>query len=266
MNPVATVRTTLTRLCERTSRSRLGRWAAGRRDQSADVYERVYEQHARSHDDAHAVGAGEYDEFGRLELAILREIGLEPDGQLYDMGCGTGRLAVHVVPFLVSGSYIGSDISPTMLSRCRRNLESHGADMDRVELVRQPAASFLVPDGSVRMFCASSVFTHMELEDTYNYLVDARRAIAPGGSFVLSCLPVESSFARAVFLGSASKPIDQRLDEMRNVVTSTALIETIAAWAGWSVRTWYDADDASFDVPGMGSMRLGQSVLVLDPA
>ena len=116
------------------------------------------------------------------------------------------------------------------------------------------------------MFCAFSVFTYMELEDTYNYLVNARRAIAPGGSFVLSCLPVESSFARAVFLGSASKPIDQRLDEMRNVVTSTALIETIAAWAGWSVRTWYDADDARFDVPGMGSMRLGQSVLVLDPA
>lgn len=261
------VRTAARAVSERALRTTPGQWVVRRMRGTSNLYESVYEAHARAHDDARAVGGVEFDEFGRLELAILCRAGLRPDVRLFDMGCGTGRLAIHVVPFLSEGRYIGSDIAPTMLSRCRANLESRGIDRSRVELLRQPAARFPVADKSIDMFCAFSVFTHMEPEDTYTYLADAHRAVAAGGCFVLSCLPVENVYAQDVFLESASKTIQDRLGAVRNFVTSTALIEALAKWAGWSVREWYDGDKVEFDVPGMDRpMRLGQSVLILDPA
>ena len=45
-----------------------------------------------------------------------------------DLGCGAGRLAVHAVPTLIGGSYIGVDISQTMLKRAKARIAAGGAE------------------------------------------------------------------------------------------------------------------------------------------
>ena len=50
--------------------------------------------------DEEIVGEGDFDRVGAIELASLREAGLQPSNVLVDFGCGTGRLALHAVPFL----------------------------------------------------------------------------------------------------------------------------------------------------------------------
>lgn len=230
-----------------------------------NLYEVLYEQHATVFDDERAIGRGDYDQFGRVELAILKEAGLRPDSTLLDMGCGTGRLGVHAVPYLSSGRYIGTDISDTMLTRARHHLAPLvGAE---VELVKQPPSTFPAPDASVDMICAFSVFTHMEPEDMYRYLVDARRIVAPDGCFVMSCLPIEIELAREVFLESAALTFEQRWRGVRNFITSVSTVAAISSWAGWNVRTWHDAVTARF-ATGVGEERrpLGQSTAVLEPA
>jgi glycosyltransferase involved in cell wall biosynthesis len=67
--------------------------------------------------DEEIVGGGDFYQLRRVELAILVESGLLPTDVLVDCGYGTGRLALHAVPFLEGGEYIGIEISKETLRR-----------------------------------------------------------------------------------------------------------------------------------------------------
>jgi SAM-dependent methyltransferase len=86
---------------------------------AADTYEGLYEAHAVALPPALSTGAGDYDTMGRIMLSALLQEGLQPAHTFVDFGCGTGRLARHVIPRLPGGVYIGVDISPSMLAQAR---------------------------------------------------------------------------------------------------------------------------------------------------
>src|SRR5215211_4071190 len=71
-----------------------------------DTYENLYETYARELEIDQVVGPGDFDLIGRIELALLQMEGLKPEDTLVDLGCGIGRLAVHVIPTLTEGSYV----------------------------------------------------------------------------------------------------------------------------------------------------------------
>ena len=136
---------------------------------------------------------GDYEQVGRWELSLLLKEGLKPGDTIVDFGCGTGRLAVHAIPWLADdGRYVGIDISKTMLAHARvmvgEKVSSHCCS---VEFLHQTTPNFPLPEKSVDMVCALSVFTHMEHEDSYRYLRGARRIIKEGGKFIYSCLTME---------------------------------------------------------------------------
>jgi hypothetical protein len=111
--------------------------------------------------------------------------------------------------------------------------------------------------------CAFSVFTHMEHEDAYRYLVDAARVVRPGGTVVFSCLPLEFETAHQIFVNEAAFALAERWTRVRNVTTSRELMEAIATLAGWTVASWYSADQ-TFTLPESAERAaLGQSVCVL---
>src|SRR5687768_3992335 len=87
---------------------------------SNNTYESLYETHAQQVESDHVIGQGDFDLIGRTELGVLLMEGLKPEHTLVDLGCGVGRLAVHVIPNLVGGSYVGIDISQTMLTRAKK--------------------------------------------------------------------------------------------------------------------------------------------------
>jgi ubiquinone/menaquinone biosynthesis C-methylase UbiE len=231
-----------------------------------DVYESLYEAHAQSHSDDDVVGAGWFEVIGRRELAILTAEGLTPASTLVDLGCGIGRMAVHAIPFLVGGHYIGTDVAPSMLERAQARIAPVIPDPPcRVSWVKQVGTTFAVPDQSVDAFCAYSVFTHIEHEDAFNFLVDARRAVRPGGFFVFSCLPMDLLASREIFLASAAMDHAARWSVVRNVTTTVDFMESIARLAGWRVRRWYTGDEENIALDGR-LHSFGQSVCVLDAA
>jgi ubiquinone/menaquinone biosynthesis C-methylase UbiE len=89
--------------------------------------------------------------------------GLKPGDTLVDLGCGTGRLAVHAIPWLGEGGrYIGIDISKTMLAQARRLIDQRiPSPSCSVEFLHQTTPHFPLLNKSVDMVCAFSVFTHM---------------------------------------------------------------------------------------------------------
>ena len=235
---------------------------------SSATYRELYEFHARHYEGEQAVGLGPYDQIGRMELDLLRAEGLRPDQSLVDFGCGNGRLAQFAIPYLKGGHYIGIDVSKTFLQQARDRISKLIPDPPcRVSWMEQPAIThFPMQDHSADMICAFSVFTHMEHEDMFRYLVDALRILRPGARFVFSCLPIDLAAAQQIFVTEAAMDLGQRWRRPRNVVTSTDLVQAVCRLAGWQVVRWYKGDENS--IPDeQGIMHIfGQSVCVLQAA
>jgi ubiquinone/menaquinone biosynthesis C-methylase UbiE len=230
-----------------------------------NLYEQLYQVHSLASSDAEAVGRGSWDTIGLLELALLHQAGLQPSHTLVDFGCGTGRLAVHAIPALPEGHYIGIDVSQEMLKRLDVRVGALRRHTCRVSLMHQPHDSFPIADRTVDMVCAFSVFTHMEHEDSFRYLQDARRIVRPGGRFVFSCLEMDSEYGRNVFLESSSKSFQARWATVRCVSTSREMMQEIAHLAGWSLVQWYRGDEQNVRLPGQDTpLAFGQSVGVLE--
>jgi SAM-dependent methyltransferase len=104
-----------------------------------------------------SIGIRDYDLIGRILLGALLMAGLKPGDALVDFGCGTGRLAVHAIPWLQGGRYIGIDISKTMLAHARVLVDQKVPSPPcSVVLVHQTTPDFSLPDKSVDMVCAFS--------------------------------------------------------------------------------------------------------------
>jgi SAM-dependent methyltransferase len=69
----------------------------------------------------HAIGGGEnWEEHGDVQKQFLIKQGLLPHHRFLDIGCGTGRLARKLVPYLDAGNYVGLDISAGALDVARK--------------------------------------------------------------------------------------------------------------------------------------------------
>jgi len=230
-----------------------------------NIYETLYDGHGLIQNDQDVVGAGSFDLIGRIELGLLIQEGLKPTDTLLDFGCGTGRLAVHAIPFLTGGRYIGVDVSQPMLDKADKRVREHLPHAPcQISWVKQTAPVFPFEDHSIDVLCAFSVFTHIEHEDSYRYLVEARRIMRPGGRFLFSCLPLTNPLARDVFLASAADDFVARWSKVRNVTTSVEMMNAMATLAGWTILHWYAGDESNVRLPPSGELAaLGQSTCVL---
>lgn len=231
------------------------------------VYAARWDAHARALPDAEAVGGGSFELIGRIELGILVLAGLRADHTIVDLGCGAGRLAMQVIPMLNGhGHYVGMDVSAAMLDRAQARVQTLGNRTQcRVSWLKLDGTALPLADESVDLMCAFSVFTHIEHEDAFRYLKDARRVVRSGGRFIYSCLTMNYPYAFHVFLASAADDVRTRWSKVRNVTTSADLMDAIARLAGWTPLRWYHADEPVVtlsDPPG--SHPLGQSVCVLE--
>ncbi|MEA2844480.1 MAG: hypothetical protein QOJ69_2151 [Actinomycetota bacterium] len=222
-------------------------------DPPGDLYEMLYESHATSQTDETVVGDLS---LGPIELEILVDHGLRPTDTLVDLGCGIGRLACEVARWMDGGEYIGTDVSDTMLRRAQSRLAALDTPPKcTVRWIKQRGTTFDLPDQSADMISAFSVFTHIEHEDTYNFLHDGRRLIRPDGRFVFSCLPMDLLPSRYLFDASARLDFSERWARIRNVTTSVDLMDAISRMAGWEPERWIPTSTDYF----------GQTICVLRP-
>jgi SAM-dependent methyltransferase len=237
------------------------------RRRAALDYESLYDDLAAwAISDEDIVGPGDSHLVGRIELSVLVGAGLQPAHTLVDFGCGTERLALHAVPLLQGGGYIGIEISDAILQRAKRNRADVHVDAScRVAWLQSTARGFPLRDASADIICGFSVFTHMEHEDSYRYLTDGLRAFAQADG--LYCRVYLSSwFARRFFQEEAAVSLAERWGRrVRNVTTSRDYMNEVAKLAGWRVVSWYRGDEASLTVPGLPEPRaFGQSICILE--
>jgi SAM-dependent methyltransferase len=211
-----------------------------------------------------AVG-GNYNALGEVEKQLLIGLGLQPRHSVVDVGCGSGRLAKALVPYLASGGYLGTDVVQELLDYARAGCPPHW-QFALVEELRIPAA-----DDSADFACFFSVLTHLLHEESYCYLLEARRVVKPGGRIVFSFLEYKDNWP--VFENAYSALLKGEITVHLNMFIHR---DTIAAWArhlGLSILEMHAANEpfirlsqpVVFDDGGRaeGVTALGQSICVL---
>ena len=201
----------------------------------------------------YAIGSN-FESVGRIEAALVRHYGLTPGGYLIDVGCGSGRLAKPLSPYL-TGRYLGTDLVPDLIEHAKHICQRPGWRFEVIDHIGIPER-----DGAADMVCFFSVLTHLLHEQSYWYLEEARRVLKPGGRIVFSFLELVDPVHWKVFLDTvaASKA---RLSIPLNVFLDRAAIALWAEKLGMVVEDIRAGADA---VVAEGS--LGQALCVLRKA
>lgn len=126
---------------------------------------------------------------------ILREtVGVRRDDVILEIGCGVGRVGRVLSPFVKQ--WIGCDVSANMIRLA--GIRLLGLDNVRLQEVSgydlQPIA-----DASVDVVYTTVVFMHLEEWDRYNYVLEAKRVLKPGGRFYCDNVDIASGAGWAVF-------------------------------------------------------------------
>ena len=145
-------------------------------------YKKVWSALSTTEDQAklHVIGVTEeaaLQSTGEETLRFLQDsVGIRPDDVVLEIGCGIGRVGKVVAP--LCRKWIGCDVASNMLALAAKRL----MDLSNVELVEISGYNLSgVADASLDVVYCTVVFMHLESWDRYNYILEAFRALRPGG-------------------------------------------------------------------------------------
>jgi len=177
-----------------------------------------------------AVG-GDFETVGVLEFCLLKQLGLSPGHTVVDVGCGSGRLAVQLKDYL-TGQLVGLDVVPELYEYAQRL-----CGRDDWRFYSAPGTTIPEPDGSADFITFFSVFTHLQHEETYRYLREARRVLKADGKIVFSFLEYRLPSHWFIFEHSVR---DDRPDKVLNQFMDRDMIHCFAHDLGLTVLELQD--------------------------
>lgn len=129
---------------------------------------------------------GMWEEIGTLQLKLLQQEGLKPHHRLLDIGCGSLRGGVKIVPYLNTDNYFGFDINESLIDA------GYQREFDEFLRGKCPRGNFMVNSNfdfssfgmTFDFALALSVFTHLPLNNIRICLENLADVMAPGGRFV----------------------------------------------------------------------------------
>jgi SAM-dependent methyltransferase len=148
-----------------------------------------------------------------METATLLQdmVKLRPEDVVFDIGCGSGRVALGLVNYLTAaGRYLGIDASLAPIRWCQQNITPRFPNFRFEHLdVYHPGyapdgqtapehVTFPAPSSSFDVALLSSVFTHLLPAQVDAYTRETVRVLRPGGRCLISYLLMNDAAVRAV--------------------------------------------------------------------
>lgn len=145
-----------------------------------------------------AVGAGDnWDAHGELQRDFLISQGLKPQHSLLDIGCGTGRLARKVVPYLEPGGYFGVDIADSaVIAACERSVIEGWGERRPTFLIGEIPHPPPVPAFDV--LWSFSVFIHLPQQIMESVMRRAAAVMHPHSRFYWAYVPEPKAWRSGV--------------------------------------------------------------------
>lgn len=164
--------------------------------------------------DLTGAGPETFDIISQGHIALLRDVvGLNPDFNVLEIGCGIGRDAIPLTGILSKQAiYLGIDIIKPSIDWCSNSITPRHPNFrfihfDIKDQLHNPHGARKLQDYSIPVDNASvdriilwSVFTHMFRDDIIYYLKEFRRVLKPSGLVFATCFIVNEkilSLARA---------------------------------------------------------------------
>jgi precorrin-6Y C5,15-methyltransferase (decarboxylating) len=121
-----------------------------------------------------------------VRLLSLAALQLRPDGVLWDVGAGSGSVAIEAALLAPRGRIYAVEVDPEGVEICRDNVRTHKVDNVRVIAGRAPEAlaDLEAPDA---VFVGGSKGSMEEIIDV------ALRRLPPGGRLVVNTITLENS-------------------------------------------------------------------------
>ncbi len=196
-----------------------------------------------------AVG-GNYDLIGTIERDLLRHCGLANGMSIFDLGCGSGRLA-SALSQSFDINYTGTDVVQSLLDYAA------GKSRPNYKFILHKDLSLPAPDESQNFFTAFSVFTHLLHSESFIYLEEAKRVLQPGGKVVFYFIEFADPGHMQIHKYTVAATKQRTQSHLNTFIERNA----IARWAedlGFSEPEFIDAASAPW-----GGSPLGQSTAVL---
>lgn len=143
-----------------------------------------------------------------LQLHHLRELSrmIKAGDTVVDLACGPGPLLLELAPLFPDTTFIGADLSTTMLEYLSQQVASRG--LRNVRVLQEDIRTLpSIPSGSVDLVISTSALHHLPEESG---LVDVfrrcRSLIKPGGGFYFFDFGLlRSAGARALFVAEVAR-------------------------------------------------------------
>lgn len=168
---------------------------------------------------------GKWKQLGRLQFAFLLHEGLRPDHRLVDVGCGSLRAGVYLIPYLKAGHYMGIDQEALLI---RRGIEDELGralyDAKRPEFVVSSGFEFEKFDDRPDFAIAQSLFTHLARQDIERCLGRLREVIKPNGRFYATIFEADAPVANP-----------ERSHPHRRYEYTASEMRTLARETGWEM-------------------------------
>lgn len=162
----------------------------------------------------------------RLLTYHIELVGLQPDHQVLDVGCGIGRLAAPLTEYLNDeGSYTGFDIvelgirwANYHIARQYPNFKFEQADVysemyNPTGKYKASEYRFPYPNKTFDYVFASSLFTHMLPDDMRNYLREIARVMKDDGRALITYFLLNETSREAIRSKSSAIPFQSYLPE-----------------------------------------------------
>ncbi len=217
-----------------------------------------------------SIGTLDFRESGERHLKYLKDYAnLSPSDKVLDIGCGYGRMAVPMLPYLDnSGSYDGMDVTADVIKWCDRiakrrpNFNFKFADIYNSSYNPHGARhakdyALPYPDGQFDVVLAISVFSHIMPDETQNYLRQISRILKPGGRTFLTFFLLNEESKQAIDRKTAG--YDFKFNYENYSVVDKNAPDYAIAYKESLVRQWFEENGLKVRAIHYGNWARGQS-------
>jgi SAM-dependent methyltransferase len=127
---------------------------------------------------------GNWDEIGSLQFEFLRSKGLQPESYLLDIACGSLRLGVKAIPFLLPDHYLGIEKEPGLVEAgLNDELGSELQEAKRPRIVISDSFEFERLGQPADIAISQSLFSHLPPQMIHQCFRKLLPCLKAGGVF-----------------------------------------------------------------------------------
>lgn len=159
---------------------------------------------------------------GIFQSLFYHHLDKKTGNHVLDVGCGMGLVGMAAAPYVgANGHLTGIDVNPAAIEYCKSALGAGNRTFSLLETanlmyspgVPRQQAPWELPDASMDLVTALSVWTHFQEEDAGFYLAEVARVLKPGGTAVITWFELDEIYEKSLGSGRVEEWVfDQKCE------------------------------------------------------